>query len=154
MPAESLLNDEQRTFVITSLACFDTPTQVSRTVKAEFGIDITRQSIERYDPTKHRGTKDPGDRAIFDRAREDFLEGQSRIGVSHRVVRLAYLDRLVRDAIDRGAFRIAFEGLEKAAKEAGNAYTNRAEVTGANGAPLLHGLTVRFIRPGDAKPSE
>ncbi len=47
MPAEPRLTPEQRNFVITSLACFDTPTMVKRALKETFEVDLARQSVER-----------------------------------------------------------------------------------------------------------
>lgn len=49
------LKDEVKRFIVQALACFDTPTQVVQAVKETFGLDVTRQQCELYDPTKYAG---------------------------------------------------------------------------------------------------
>ena len=86
------LNNEIRTFIVQSLACFDGPSTVVKAVQDEFGITVTRQWIETYDPTKRAG-KDLAPKwcAIFEETRVAFLEDTSKIGISHRAVRLRAL---------------------------------------------------------------
>ncbi|MES3348126.1 DUF2280 domain-containing protein, partial [Enterobacter hormaechei] len=49
------LKGEVKAFIVQSLACFDTPSQVVELVKKEFGLSITRQQVESHDPTKANG---------------------------------------------------------------------------------------------------
>nr|WP_318367972.1 DUF2280 domain-containing protein [Enterobacter sp.] len=49
------LKGEVKAFIVQSLACFDTPSQVVEAVKKEFGFTITRQQVESHDPTKANG---------------------------------------------------------------------------------------------------
>lgn len=49
------LKGEVKAFIVQSLACFDTPSQVVELVKKEFGLNITRQQVESHDPTKANG---------------------------------------------------------------------------------------------------
>lgn len=46
------LNEAVQRFIVQALACYDTPTQVAESVKEDFGIEVTRQQIASYDPTK------------------------------------------------------------------------------------------------------
>jgi hypothetical protein len=55
MAAEEKLSDEQRCFVVMALACYDTPSAVAAAVKEEFGVVISRQAVQAYDPTKVAG---------------------------------------------------------------------------------------------------
>jgi hypothetical protein len=55
MPAEEKLNDEQRAFVVTTLACYDTLSAVAAAVKEEFSVVISRQAAQANDPTKVAG---------------------------------------------------------------------------------------------------
>ena len=47
------LTTAQQEYVVERLAAFDSPLQVARSVREKFGISITRNSIRRYDPTRH-----------------------------------------------------------------------------------------------------
>ncbi len=139
MPArgEARLTEEARTFVVQALACFDAPSVVRDAVKREFGLTITAQAIEAYDPTKRAG-RHLADKwkALFAATRETFLEDTSKIGVSHRAVRLRAIERMAAKAESQGNMALAAQLYEQAAKECGDAYTNRRELTGKNGAPL------------------
>ena len=44
-----------RTFVVQGLACFETPTEMVRAVRDKFGLEISAQGCEAYDPTKRAG---------------------------------------------------------------------------------------------------
>lgn len=133
------LNDEARTFVVQSLAMFDPPSVVAAAVKKEFELEITPQGCEAYDPTKRAGAKlSERWRSLFEETRRTFLEDTSKIGVSHRAVRLRALQRMAERAESMGAIALAAQLLEQAAKESGEAYTNRHkfEHAGPGGAAL------------------
>lgn len=135
---QAKLNDGVRTFIVQALACFDTPSVVVKAVKEEFGQSITRQSVECYDPHKRAG-RDLAKkwRAIFEQTRETFLEDTSKIGISHRAVRLRALQRMADKAEGQGNMVLASSLLEQAAKEVGNGFTNRRELTGKDGKDLV-----------------
>lgn len=145
---EPKLNDEARTFVVQSLAMFDPPSVVAKAVKQEFGIDITPQAMEFYDPTKRMGAK-LGEKwtLLFHETRKDFIEDTAKIGISHRATRLRTLQRLAERAEGQGNIGLAAQLLEQAAKESGDAYSNKHkfEHAGAGGAPL----TVVIRKPGE-----
>ncbi|MDR0243213.1 MAG: DUF2280 domain-containing protein [Burkholderia sp.] len=128
-----------KVFVTQALACFDTPSRAAKSVREEFGVEVSPQQCERYDPTKRAGSAlSKKYREIFERTREEFLSDTSRIGVSHRAVRLRALDRAVAKAEERNNLPLMAQLLEQAAKESGDAYTNRRrlEHTGENGGPI------------------
>lgn len=134
---EPKLTDEARAYVVQALACYDAPSVVREAVKKEFGITITPQAVEAYDPTKRAGAKlSEKWKAMFEETRRTFLEDTARVGISHRAVRLRALQRMVEKAENMSNLALASQLLEQAAKEMGNAYTNRREVTGRNGEPL------------------
>jgi hypothetical protein len=143
------LNDAQRSFVVQALASFETPEAVAAAVNKEFGIKISRQAIEQYDPTKRAGAGCAAKwKVLFEETRKAFLEDTARIGVSHKAVRLRALDRMAAKAEGMGAIGLAAQLLEQAAKETGGALTNRRELTGADGAPLAS-PTVIFELPNN-----
>lgn len=149
--SQNVLTDEVKTFVVQQLACFETPSDVAKAVKDEFGLDITRQSIEAYDPGKRAGRGlSEAYRQIFASTRETFLADTAAIGVTHKVVRLRTLSRLIDKAEARGNAVLVASLLEQVAKECGDAFTNKRQVeaTGKNGALLMDGgITVTFLRP-------
>jgi hypothetical protein len=120
------LTDEIKEFIVKGLACFDTPSQVAEAVKVNFGIEVSRQQVYVYDPA---GSQPPALRwrEIHAATRTKFLRDVAEIGVSHKVVRLRVLDRLVHRC-ERNSVALAIDCLEQAAKECGGIYENRRPV--------------------------
>lgn len=136
-PITPKLADDAKLYAVQALACFDPPSVVRDALKAEFGASITAQAVESYDPTKRAGRALSGRlRAIFEETRKTFLEDTGRIGISHRSVRLRALHRMAERAESMGNLALAAQLHKQAAEEVGDAYTNRRELTGKNGAPL------------------
>lgn len=135
--ADAKLTDDVRTFIVQALACFDTPSQVVAAVNQEFGLTITRQNVEKYDPTKVAGAKvAPKWRTLFEAARKSFVEDSSQIAIAHRSTRLRALQRMATAAEAKGNYPLAAQLHKQAAEEMGNAYTNRREITGKDGKDL------------------
>lgn len=135
---------EVQTFIVQALACFDAPSVVVNSVKAEFGLTITRQRVELYDPNKRAGQAlSQRWRELFDATRKEFLEDTSKIAISHRAVRLRALQRMAERAEHAGNLPLAAQLHEQAAKEVGDSYTNRRELTGKDGG----GITVNIVGP-------
>lgn len=133
------LKPEVKAFIIQMLACYDTPSQVVEAVQKDFGIAITRQQVETHDPTKVSGktlAKKWVD--LFNAARERFLNEISDIPIANRAYRLRVLQRMSTNAENMKNIGMTAQLLEQAAKEVGEAYTNRKKVehTGANGGPI------------------
>jgi hypothetical protein len=135
--ANPKFSDEVKGRVVQALACFDSPTVVARAIKADFGVEISPQAVEAYDPNKRAGTKLSAKWiTLYDETRKAFLEDTSKIAISHRAVRLRALQRMAEKAETMGNIALAAQLFEQAAKEAGDSYTNRRELTGKGGAPL------------------
>lgn len=137
--AKAKLNDEVKTFIVQSLACFDSPSVVEAAVKKEFGLVVSRQLVETHDPTKRAGQSIAARwKAIFEATRKEFLDDTSRIAISHRAVRLRALQRMAERAESMGNMSLAAQLHEQAAKECGDAYSNRhrLEHTGRDGKDL------------------
>lgn len=133
----SPLSDEVQTFVVQAVACFDSPSVVVAAVKAEFKVDISRQLVETYDPTK-RAARRIGKkwRELFHATRTAFLDDTSTIGISHRSVRLRKLETQITISESRGNTAMVASLLKQVAEEVGGVYTNRREVTGKDGKDL------------------
>lgn len=122
------LSDEVKAFVVQALACFDTPSQVSDSVKEEFGLIVPRQQIAVYDPTKSTGRnlakkwKD-----LFNATREQWRAQSVEVPIANRVFRLRVLDRLAAKAERMKNMGMVSQLLEQAAKEVGDVYVNRRQ---------------------------
>ncbi|ELZ9356983.1 DUF2280 domain-containing protein [Citrobacter freundii] len=138
------LKPDVKAFIIQSLACYDTPSQVVEAVQKEFGINITRQQAESHDPTKASGkTLAKKWVELFNATRERFQNEISDIPIANKAYRLRVLDRMATRAEGMKNLALTAEIIEQAAKECGDAYTNKHkfEHSGPNGG-AIHTVTM------------
>lgn len=122
-------------FIVRMLAEFETPTQASKTVKEIFNIDVTLQQCEAYDPTKRTGQDLSQElRDKFFEYRRTANEELEAIPIANKRYRLQLLQGLVDEHPNNPVFTPKW--VEQAAKEMGNQFTNRQEITGANGGSI------------------
>jgi len=129
------LNKKQKVFIVRSLAVFNTPQETVLLVKEEFDLEVSRQQVETYDPTKRAG-KDLSTelKDEFELTRKDFLDTPQNIPIANLSVRL---QRLENQYQKHGKNRVAaLSILKQAAEDVGGKYTNKTELTGAGGGPL------------------
>ena len=150
MAEASELPDEVKTFIVQALACFDPPSVVASAVKEEFDLVVTRQRVHSYDPTKKAG-EDLGAelKAVFEATRKAFLEETASIGIANRAVRLRKLDRVAQKAEAAGNHMMVMGACEAAAKEVGDAFTNKREHTGKGGKDLVPAAAVMIVQLPD-----
>lgn len=137
------LRDEVKAYIVQALACFDTPAQVAAAVKEQFGIEVSRQQCEAYDPTKYVGrTLSAKWRTLFNDTRERFREEMAEIPIANRAYRLRTLSRLAERAEGMRNFALTAQLLEQAAKECGDMYSNKQRVdhTSSDGSMTPAGL--------------
>lgn len=148
------LNDEVKHFIVQALACFQTPSEVAASVKEEYGLTVSRQRVHAYDPTKKAGSALCTElRLLFEATRNALIEGKAKTAIEHRAVRLRWLNDMAISARARGNIVLAAQLIEQAAKESGDAYTNRHkfEHTGRDGKPLPAGaVTIVTKDPEEA----
>ncbi len=139
------IKKEHQLFIVQSLARFDSPSEVSDAMKAEFGVSISRQAIEHYDPTKGVATKRLAEehRALFYATRLQYTIDVSNIGLAHRVYRLWQLSEILQRAKERGNDYLMLAVLEQAAKEMGGFYERRVTRGKNDEAALASVLRVR-----------
>ena len=129
------INKKVKIFIVKMLAEFETTTDTAKAVKDIFNVDVSQQQCECYDPTKKMGhdlSQELKDLFYkYRRAANDEIEA---IPIANRRYRLQKLQSLVDKFGDNPVFTPKF--LEQAAKEVGNQYTNKQEITGANGGPI------------------
>lgn len=131
------LNGAVKVFIVERLACFDRPTEVQEAVKAAFKVTVSLQQLGCYDPTKVNGKGlSKTLKEVFEATRAKFLEDTSSIPIAHKTYRLRKLQKLVDDHERNPA--MVMSALEQAAKEQGEAYSNKQlhEHSGKGGAPL------------------
>ncbi len=120
------LSNEVKAFIVQALACFDTPSTVADSVKEEYGITITRQQVESYDPTKAGGASlSKKWRELFTSARDRFQSEIADIPIANKAYRLRVLDRMMSRAEKSRNLPLAAQIIEQAAKETGDSYTNK-----------------------------
>lgn len=133
------LKSDVKAFIIQMIACFDSPSQVVEAVQKEFGIKITRQQAESHDPTKVSGkTLARKWVDMFNATRDRFLNEISDIPIANKAYRLRVLQRMSTTAEGMKNLGMTAQLLEQAAKEVGDAYSNKqkVELTGKDGGPL------------------
>ncbi len=122
------LPTEIKAYIVQALACFDTPSQVVKSVQDEFSLDITRQQVESHDPTKANGKKLAQKWVeLFHFTREQLQKELSGIPIANKAIRLRSLDRMVAQAESMRNYPLAAQLIEQAAKECGGMYTKRKE---------------------------
>ncbi len=120
------LTEAAKQHIVQALACFDTPTQVVESVKEEFGIDVGRQQVAQYDPTKAAGKSlSKKWRTMFEDTRKRFREEVAEIPIASRAFRLRALGRMATQAEKMKNIGLAVQMIEQAAKEVGDVYVNR-----------------------------
>ncbi|WP_038342149.1 DUF2280 domain-containing protein [Acinetobacter sp. A47] len=129
------LKKEVKLYIVRSLAMHNTPQETVELVNAIFSQKITRQQCERYDPTKRAGQDLSQEfKDEFFATRKEFLEKPQNIPIANQTVRLSIYQKLLEKNLRNTVNSLKI--LEQIAKELGGAYTNRKEVTGANGGPV------------------
>jgi len=132
------LTGAQKVFVVQCLAEFMSPKEASEAVKERFGVDITPQGCEHYDPYKKIGSDLAKSLVeVFHQTRADFLKDTKKhVPIANKTVRMRILadelKKFQRSGNSMGVMRV----LEQAAKEMGGSFTNQREVSGRDGKPI------------------
>ncbi|HBR3175581.1 TPA: DUF2280 domain-containing protein [Klebsiella pneumoniae] len=142
------LKPEVKAAIVQMLACYDTPSQVVEAVQKDFGITITRQQVETHDPTKVSGktlAKKWVD--MFNATRDRFLNEISDIPIANKAYRLRVLQRMSTTAENMKNIGMTAQLLEQAAKEVGDAYSNKQKVehTSPDGSMSPRPTTIRLV---------
>ncbi|MEN5171490.1 DUF2280 domain-containing protein [Acinetobacter higginsii] len=133
------LNKRVKLYIVRSLAMFDTPTETAKAVQEEFGITVTKQQCEAYDPTKKTGQDLSEDlKTEFYRVRKEINKNLDSIPIANIFYRLQRLQKLIDHPQYKENPILIPNLLQQAAKEIGGLYTNttKTQLTGADGQPL------------------
>jgi len=131
------LTDEHRAFLVRELACYSTPKQAADALKERYGITITAQAAEHYDPAKSAASESEKWKEMFDGCRRKFLDHvEDSVPEANKAVRVKNLAAWSRTLEKKDSYMAAATLYEQIAKELGNVHTNRREFTGRDGKPL------------------
>ncbi|HCB1065379.1 TPA: DUF2280 domain-containing protein [Klebsiella variicola subsp. variicola] len=123
------LSTEVKAFIVQSLACFESPTKVIELVKQEYGVEVSRQQVSQYSPGNAMAANLSQKWVeLFRSTRERFQTEISDIPIANKAYRLRVLDRMMNNAEKMKNIALATEIIEQAAKEVGDAYTNRQKI--------------------------
>ena len=110
------------------------PQQVVEAVKQEYKIEITRQQVALYDPTKVAGrnlSKKLKD--LFTRTRKDFRANIEDIAIANKAFRLKELQGMYDDS---GKNKRLKQNLLKQAFQETDGRVTKQEITGKDGKPI------------------
>ena len=151
------LNQKHKLFIVRSLAQWNTPTETVELVQQEFGITISRQQCEAYDPTKYVGRNlHLKWRTLFEDTRARFREHTAEIPIANRAYRLRALGRMAEKAENMKNMALTAQLLEQAAKEVGDVYVNRRlepEKPLGSQADQPHALAEYTLEPDENVPT-
>jgi hypothetical protein len=146
------LSGPLKAFIVSRLACFDTPSEVAEAVKQEYGLVLERQQVHFYDPNSAEGKRLSDElKTLFHDTRARFLEDVQAIPIANQSYRLRELQKLYSGNPKNPVLRADL--LEQAAKEAGGAFTNRREMSGKDGAPISFNVVSGYdvVKPPDTQ---
>lgn len=131
------LSEEQKLFIVSQLACFERAPDIRAAVKERYGIDVNLVQIGTYDPNTVSGSRMSEKlKTIYLETREQFRANITDIPIANKAVRLRELQRLADNAAKNPVLRASI--LEQAAKEVGDAYTNKQKVEAAHSGVVGH----------------
>lgn len=153
--AKTKLTDRLRAEIVARFAAWDSPTQVQAWLKEEHGIEIGPSGLTPYhfDNPLSRENGTPKWVELHDRIRAKVVAGVDDIAISHKRKRLEILQNFLDDMLAGKRAKanptMVRELLEHAAKEMGEAFTNRHKLEhgGVDGGPLEVAVTRRIVRP-------
>lgn len=115
--------------IVELFAQFQRISEVTATIKEEFGLVISHDVARHYEVDGSRCRCSRKLRAYHAEVRQRYIADTSQIAIAHQTHRLKVLQSLVDKATTAKEFAVAMKGLEQAAKEMGGVLTNQTKVT-------------------------
>lgn len=130
------LKKAEQIFIIRCLAQFMEPSKVAEAVKENFKIDVSRQLVEHYDPTKAAGADLREEFVdIFNEARKEYIaQPLHNIIGANDIVQLQILSDLL--VSKKGNVVMSIKLIDQIQKIMKGHYEKKIEITGAGGGPL------------------
>lgn len=130
------LKKHEKAFIVRSLAQFMEPSQVVEAVKENFKIEVSRQQVECYDPTKVAGADLSQELVdLFHEARKQYIaQPIYNIEGANDIVQLQILSDLLISKKNNVVMSIKL--IDQIQKIIKGHYEKKIEITGADGGPL------------------
>lgn len=126
MPNGKVLSSEVKELIITQLAWYTTPAEIQELVKEQYGLEVTKQQLQHYNPHTYKGKAlAPKYIDMFNVRRQAFLNEVSDIPIANVNVRLKRLENTWIQLTAKKNYIAANAVLEQAAKEASGFYSPR-----------------------------
>lgn len=138
------LTQEQKEFIVQRYAMFDRPKDIREAFKEQYGIEISRQQIDTYNPRGAKAAKGSiakGLMAAFEAQRAAFVGTVDNIPISQRSYRLRKLQQMFEAAFDKGNLSMAANLLTQAREEMEEKFTGKMEVTHKGKVAVVDELT-------------
>ena len=113
------LTNQQKEYVVTRLAGYDSPSAVARGLREDFGVTISKGAIACYDPTRNLRCPERW-RDLFYAARRAILDGKAGCAAADKMVRVRLRERMALDAMEQENFALANSILDSIARELGD----------------------------------
>lgn len=125
------LSSAHKTLIVQRLATFVADKEIIEELRT-LGVDVTYAQIAYYNP-KTAGSKLGKEWVeLFNATRAQFTKDTSAIAIANKAYRLTRLDAMARAAEAKKNYPLAASLHEQAAKEVGEAYTNRRVIEAAD----------------------
>lgn len=131
------LSSEVQRAIVQGLAEFLTPSEVRDRIGERYDVDVTLPQVVYYDGENPKCEMAEGLKKLFRETRERAERDEQSVPISHRGYRLRVLQQIVAKSLARGNHPLVMTALEQAAKERGDAYTNRRVITPEDPADVL-----------------
>jgi hypothetical protein len=124
-------------FIVELLACFETPTDVARAVKEEYELEVDKQRVHYYDPTKKASSAGLSKKLIehFWVTRNKYMEDQAE-RLSKLKYRQGLRSEMIRRTLEKGNYPLVDALLVNAAKDEGGLFTNQRVHSGPGGGAI------------------
>lgn len=129
---------EQKEFIIDWLASGHSPKVIIKAFTEEFGIPLTHGHVYTYDPTHTFAQQRLSEELLerYHRVREKTLQRAGEIPIAGTVFQFRALQKQYEENEESDP-EVALRALEMAMKLTGGLYSNRRELTGKDGGPLV-----------------
>ena len=154
--AENVLESSHQVFIVQHLAMFVRPAAVQKLLKQNFDVEISLQAVCYYDITNADLPKKF--KTLFNSTRRKFIKDSSEIPIAQKSFRLMKLQQMFEAEEDQNPAiqnkRAMRDILEQAAKESGDAFTNKTQlqVSDPKGDSLK--IIVEYAETNNAGPAK
>ena len=129
------LPDEARIYIVRALACRERPASILAQVLEQFDVTMHRSNLANYDP-RFNTKLDPELKSLYERTAREFWSDKEFASFNSLQHRQRLREELYEDSGNNRPLKLQI--LTESAKDEGGLYSNRRELTGAEGAPLVN----------------